>query len=304
MPTKLIEAELSDTFFKKFFVENWDKELAKKLELLGEPFKKAIRVLGVDKKSNPILGFMLQDFAKDRLTDGSLNALTFKAIYNAVAKKLVADSEFFKTNKYNIIYCKDLYNKSAAEIEKYLIAQKDILNPSAHTYTVDDVVKNKLVFFNVSKVREIDVEERAKKIKDLYSLYEDGKLQSGRLPSATNPDTTLNSLSLSAQIKNEILGTYGSGNSKNSSAYMSTKAASAVASQLKSPAECFAIIQHFSLTTDVVEAKQALKHEKFRNLSGERIAQATEKVSSYLNKGTLPDKEVKALIAAIIDKLE
>ena len=303
MSTKLLEAELSDAFFKKFFIDNWGKELAKKLELLGEPLKKVIRVIGVDVKRNPILGFMLQDFAKERLTDGSLNVLTFKAIYNAVAKNLVADSEFFKTNDYNIIYCKDLYTKSAAEIEKYLISQKDILKPSARTYTEADTVKNKLVFFDAYKTNALDIEKRAENVKDLYNLYKDGKLQRNRLPSALNSNTTLKSLNLSAKIKNKILGTSDEGDSKNSNAYMSTKAAEAVASQLKTPAECFAAIQHFSITTDVVEAKQALKHEKFRNLGGESIAQATAKVSPYLKKGTLPDKEVKALIAAIIDKL-
>ena len=132
-----------------------DPALVKKLLDLGEPFKTACKKLGYKVKqengSNPILAFVLQSYVQERLiTPGLLNRNTFKAIYNAVAKNLVADSEFFSTNNYNIIYCQDLYRKTASEMESYLKEQSQILTTSASSYSSKVQTANKKAFIHIS----------------------------------------------------------------------------------------------------------------------------------------------------------
>jgi hypothetical protein len=165
------EYEIETKFFKEFFSANWDPDCAKQLMLMGEPLRKALKVLGFDKRVNPILGFISIKYVQEKLIKTKLlNVNTFKAIYNAVAKKLVADSEFLKANDYNIIYCQDLYKKPLTDIEKYLKAQSTILKTSLDTYTADRQLFNKKVFVYIPKVKELDPEKRAKLIKKATNL--------------------------------------------------------------------------------------------------------------------------------------
>ena len=105
---------------------------------------------------------------QELIKPGLLNINTFKAIYNAVAKNLVADSEFFAESKsnYNIIYCKDLYSKPAVEMEEYLKLQSEILSPDARSYTARDVIKNKKIFLYIDTIDELNIKKRAEDIKN------------------------------------------------------------------------------------------------------------------------------------------
>ena len=109
----LLEAD-NKTVEKQLIQLTNDLTFAKKLLALGEPFEKACKVLGYnitnENGGNPLLAFVIKQ--KHLVDSGAINANTFKALYNAVAKHLVADSEFFKPNDYNIIYCKNLYKKT------------------------------------------------------------------------------------------------------------------------------------------------------------------------------------------------
>ena len=148
-------------FFKDFLEVNYP-DIAKKLLALGEPFIKTLRVLGLNPEkgvgANPILGFVTQEGVRDNLLNtGLLNSNTFRAIYNAIANKQVAHSQFFEENEYNIIYCKDLYTKAPSVMAKYLDEQKDILDPSATHYTSEIINNNKRAFFVIDAINYKDI---------------------------------------------------------------------------------------------------------------------------------------------------
>ena len=148
---RLPEFEIESKFFKEYFEANWkDPAVVKQLMLLGEPLKKALKVLGFSRKLNPILAFLKTKFAQELLKTKLLNINTFKAIYNAVAKRLVADSQFVAENDYNIIYCRDLYTKSPSEMIEYLETQQSILSPTASKYTAKDLLRNRKIFLKVA----------------------------------------------------------------------------------------------------------------------------------------------------------
>lgn len=121
------EAELE--FFNAFFNCYWSRKVTTKL-LHNHLLQSDIKALGFDPLLNPILAFFLNPFTKELLESGLLDEIKYKAIHNSVANHLMAESEYFKENNYNILYCLDLYNKTAADIETYLTYQKSILKPS------------------------------------------------------------------------------------------------------------------------------------------------------------------------------
>lgn len=121
------EAELE--FFNAFFNCYWSRKVTTRL-LHNHLLQSDIKALGFDPLLNPILAFFLNPFTKELLESGLLDEIKYKAIHNSVANHLMAESEYFKENNYNILYCLDLYNKTAADIETYLTYQKSILKPS------------------------------------------------------------------------------------------------------------------------------------------------------------------------------
>lgn len=260
-----------------------DTDVIKKLLALGPYFKKAIEVLGnkADKGpgANPILGFVAQgEVQQNFIKTGLLNINSFKAIYNAVAKNLVADSEFFAINKYNIIYCKDLYRKPAKEMEGYLRLQSTILKPSAAKYTVDDLIKNKKVFLKAAnkastglpdmldaKLNELSLAER---IEDTF----DGRETTIRLNNEKQEDIT-NSL------------TDGQGKIPN--------------------AVAFATLVSLAVSTNNAKVKSALKAPQFKEVQNEQLVAAISSLASksLLPKGRLRTEDVESLVTKIMSKL-
>jgi hypothetical protein len=288
-----IESEFFEDYFMQGHIEWKDNKCSAQLLALGEPIKTAIKALGIDKTKNPILGFITDSYLiKSLLQPKLLNINTFKAIYNAVAKKLVADSEFLKSNDYNIIYCQDLYKKSAKDMEDYLTLQRTILSPSAYTYTIENRNTNKKVFFYISTIKELDPVKRKVEITKLPA--------DTVLPAATSASTTLNTLDLANAISGNSVE---SGNAKDSRATAQIVKAVDVAEQLSNKAQYFAVIQYFSMATKVLEAKQALKHPDFKNIPAEQMVTATTQIAPFMYKVRLPENEVKALISILLNKL-
>jgi hypothetical protein len=286
--------EIETDFFEDFFKElAWDDECAKQLLSLGEPLRKAIKVLGFDKNVNPILGFLVEDVVVRNLIQTKyLNINTFKAIYNAIAKNLVANSEFFKVNDYNIIYCQDLYKRSASEMEKYLIVQKSILNPSADAYTATDQRNNKLVFFYLEDVNEPDLEKRKVAIKNLPEDVE--------LPNATDTNTILNNI----ELVNKLSGS--SSGSRVKADIKPEKQKSGIAelsNSITNAAEAFAVLQQLSITTDVPEVVAAMQHDSFKSLGVSDIIKATANIKPKIKRTRLSDDEVKSFIKLVLSRL-
>jgi hypothetical protein len=292
--------EVEARFFEDYFSNgdaSWDANVADQLLSLGEPLKKVIKVLGFNKNVNPILGFITDDTViRNLIRTKLLNINTFKAIYNAIAKKLVAHSEFFTANDYNIIYCQDLYRKSASEMETYLEAQKKILRVSASEYTKEAQDLNKKVFFYIANIAEMDIEKRKVAIAQLPV--------NATLPEASDPSTTLNSIDLINKLAG-IDNTRNKTADTNKNSISLTGNTATVAQKLSNranTAHAFAAIQYLSITTNTPEADKALQHQRFSGLTTEQIAAATTQITPIMKKLQLQADEVKPFIDTILDR--
>jgi translation initiation factor 2 beta subunit (eIF-2beta)/eIF-5 len=280
----------SEEVEKKLLELTKDRELVNKLLALGEPFKSACRVLKYNitpgNGSNPILAFVLQDYVKDNLLNtGILNANTFKAIYNAVAKKLVADSEFFTVNSYNIIYCKDLYKKTTVDIEKYLILQSQILKVSASKYTANEQEFNRKVFIKIPSIKEADAAEYAK-------LARSAEVKG----IATNNATAiLNSLDLAEKIRKSTKKIAHSSENQD-----------IIVNKLNTSEELVAAILSLSLSTDSAKAKEAVSNNILAKVNSGKIIAALNKIVSdeVLPKGQLQASDADSLADKILTKLQ
>ena len=289
------EYEIETEFFKEYFLAIWrDKECAKQLMLMGEPLKKAIKVLGFNEKTNPILGFLLQDYVKANLIKTKLlNVNTFKAIYKVVANEIIADSEFFEKNNYNLIYCKDLYTKPLKEMLEYLTLQKQMLKPSATSYKASELLNNRKVFLDIPDITEKVETKRAQLIRNL---------EEDKVPSMLDTDAKLNSIYLANIIKENI--NTNSGNTP-AAVHLGTKELNTLVDKLNKPSEMLSALITIANTSGSNAAKKAIKHDKFQNTSViSNIAEATISIAEFMPKGRLSDKEATALVNAIISKLE
>jgi hypothetical protein len=292
----LLEADTNDVE-KKLIELKIDPALVKKLLALGEPFKKACRVLGYSVKpengGNPILAFVLQDYViKNLLNTALLNAGTFKAIYNAVAKHLVADSEFFKANNYNIIYCKNLYKKSPKEIEEYLTLQNKILEPSNETYSQKDQERNRKTFLYIKGMNNIRGEEELNLVKRAIAV---NKLTDvNKIPKVE--DAITNSIELAKEIYSR--------SSAEPTIHRNADELDKIVAKLTGLASKFAAI--LLLCTKSTKVKQALNHPKFSELNQKLIADAFMKLSkdSTFPKVPLREDDADLLVAKILVTLK
>lgn len=290
---KKTEYEVESKFFREYFVENWDRNIGAKLLLLGDPLRKAIKVLGFNPKRNPILGFVTQKRVVDGLLfTGKLNVETFKAIYNAVANKLVAHSEFLRTDttdrdEYNLIYCPDLYNRSVKDMIEYLTVQSQILKVSASTYTADDQLKNKRAFIDVGDV--ITEKEEKKRAAEINKLGHD------KFTKMVN--AKLNSLLLAKEVANI---------KEAATAKLDTKGQDGLVAKLPNIADKFAAIFLLSTTTDSPKAKSFLHNEHFESLSSDDRLAAVMSLSAkgIMPKGQLNKEDADSLAEKIIASLQ
>lgn len=284
--------EVESEFFTDFYTANWQPTIAQQLELIGDPLKKALKVLSFNIDVNPILAFIAQQYVQDKLIGPKLlNVNTFRAIYNAVAKNLVADSEFFSYHSYNIIYCPDLYRRTDKEIENYLKVQSSSLKPSEKLYTAKAQLKNRKIFFHIDSIKELDNIKRKKEIENFADIKQ--------IPVAKS--AKLNSLKLIQEISDIDLSFDSKNKQRNKN--MNTQEINALVQKLQTPAQCFAAIQYLSVDTDVAEAKKALSHNRFSRLSVDSITAATKQVAPIMSKIKLSSEGAKVLIALILNKL-
>ena len=285
-----VEAE----FFEDFFSTNWEADLMPFLMALGEPLRKAIKVLKFEPTHNPILGFLTKEFAKELLRSRKLNVLTFKAIFNAVANKLVADTEFInQANNYNIIYCKDLYNKSAKEMEEYLKLQSEILKVSESSYTAKKQEENKKVFFVVAtdKVQNDDGKEELEPHKRAALIR---GLTSSGIEDITN--ATLNDLELAKLIRSNTSDTV----------HMSKEKQDVITNSLTKVSQIFAALVALSVNSKNEKATAALSNDKFKNVDPGSIVSATAELATnkIIPAGRLQKDEVDTLVDKLLARLQ
>lgn len=255
-------------------------ETIKKLLTFGEPFTRAIKILGenVDKdgnqvRRNPILAFVAQEEVQASLINTNyLNANTFKAIYNAVAHKLVVDSEFFNSNGYNLIYCPILYKRSAKEIEEYLKLQSEVLKPTATKYDGRLQSLNKKVFIETTDSNNVTMQNASR----------------------------LNSLERAKQIRS-----YNS-DGESDKIHRNSNELDKIVAKLDTLANKFAAILSLSTSSKSGKAKKALNSPAFSGLNQKQIANAFISLSSndILPKGQLAEDDADALVVKILSSLE
>lgn len=198
------EAELE--FFNAFFSCYWSKNVTTKL-LQNHLLQSDLKALGFDPLINPILAFFLNPFTKELLENGLLDKTKYKAIHNAVAKHLMAESEYVKENNYNILYCLDLYNKTAADIETYLAYQKNILVPSMKKYNDKTKARNVQIFLVNGSEDMQSANAKLNALEDIKELIEKvtGKsLSTGAGEESDNTQKASNSSENFKQLVNQI----------------------------------------------------------------------------------------------------
>ena len=291
--SRISDGELDNTFFTEYFEANWGKDVADLLLAIGEPLKKIFKALKFKPDANPILAFISDTYVLDNLIKTKLlNAVTFRAIYNAVANRWIADKEWYQANDYNIIYCRDLYKKSAAEMAAYLKQQKNELSPSKSPYSDDLTSTNKKVFFNIEDITEAESSKRAQAI----------KAYKGALPSALDSNTTLNNIDLVKILVGPKAFEDESGET-GKNAHLSSDAIRAKVAKLDNLAKKFAALVYLNIAYNSEAARKGLKDQRFGNISSSEITKATVEIQTLFSKAKYPANEIQELVDAILASL-
>jgi hypothetical protein len=292
---KKSQYEVENTFFEEFFKANWEADIAAKLIDIGEPLRKILKVLGF-RVENSMLIFITLDFTKELLRSGKLNVLTFKAIYNALAKKLVVDSEFRKQNKYNIIYCKDLYNRSPKEMEQYLEIQSGILKASSATYDATTQVYNKRVFYHFDVIKETEPSKYIATVTNKENPRPGSKLI------AVSPiaDLKLNSIQVADKIYRLM-----SGESGNEKVTLDNQKVAAIGNEIKSIPQAYATLLTLYVKSNSQEARKAMALPYFSRIGVEELNSAVLALakSNILPEGQIQTDSADALVNNIVAKL-
>lgn len=285
---KVSEQTIEAKFFKEFFIVNWGDEVGKKLDAFGDPLKRAIKILKIDPAKNPILNFITKQFTIALISAGKLNADRFRAIYNAVANKLVASSEFMRAvlaNEYNIIYCPALYEKTAKDIEAYLTLQSESLSASSANYSVADQDNNKKIFLQTKEITETNAKKRADLIK------------SNPLPADIQSvsKATLNSIELAKLIMGK--------EDKKEKATLDSAGQDKVIEQVKdSVAKIFATLLSLNISTGSEKAGKALTSSVFSGLKAPEVAEASRwlAANNIIVKGELRGTDADSLVDKLL----
>lgn len=167
--SKKDNAVIETAFWQEFFESFCPPEIAEILNNI-EQIKLDIKQLGFKAKVNPVLIFIKNKYVQTNLIGTKrINNESYKAIHNIIAKKAISYSELKSANKYNIIYCPDLYSKPAASILKYLTLQAKILDPSLSAFQDNTISLNLNTFLESgkdvrksgAKLRKLDYIEKA-----------------------------------------------------------------------------------------------------------------------------------------------
>lgn len=295
---KAPEEEIIQNFFKEYFNNVWGGAAAEQLIKIGALLRDDIQKLGWDKNTNPILAFIAQKYVSENLlATKQLNGETYKAIHNAIAKKLVAHSEFRWQRNYNIIYCKSFYNRPPADMVAYLEIQKDILKPSASKYDIETQKKNRFTFLKLKNNAGRTVEERA-----AYQVKFGQDLKT--LPTTIDPASKLIDLETATKISG--VAPEEKKQKAAEKAAVSNDAIIKLVGQIKDKlAHQVAILQQIAFTADddtikIIDA--FLADQRFAGISAEDVFEASKSTRSAIGKLAFNADAVKSFIDALNSK--
>lgn len=286
--------DVEKRFWQEYFTAEWkNPDDVRLLMSLGIDLRHDIKALGIN-KNNPIIAFLKQRYVKEQLLRTKLlNSYTYQAISEAVQKKYVADTEFFykksEPSDYNIIYCRDLYTKSKADMIKYLEIQGKTLKISQNKYTVEVQNNNKSVFLQILKDKFNTKAELASAIRKIPK-------ETLAKVSVKSKNAKLNSLEVVKELTNftDKLDIDNSENKKPADV-------ESLANKLDSPAKVLACMQYLSMTTGSEEAQKAMSHPNLANVSLEELKKATSDIAKLLAKVTISKNKVKELVALLLN---
>ena len=271
------EFDIENGFWLDFFTALVGEDLAVLLNNI-EQLKKDIKILGFKKQTNPLLAFLKIKYVQTELIQTKLiNSNTYKAIHNAVANHYMTDSELLKANDYNIIYCRDLYTKQVADIQKYLKIQETILPTNITNYDVTRLEKNKKVFLQTGQKT---VRAKMAKLNSLNEIY---KLLNIKDPNAKNgnvKETTTEPLENGAKSPFNV----------------KTDLAAFTASK----ARAFATLQYLGMTFKNPEALNALGTNEFKRVTGEELISASKEVTKKLDNYKITKDSITNIVTEII----
>ena len=171
--TRETEGAVENKFWDDYFADPaWDPEVAKIASTI-KLLKKDIKALGFDPKRNAMLAFFMKNkWAKENLIKpGYIDSSKYAVLHNAISKpRMIADSELMIKNKYNIIYCRDLYTKQAKDMETYLALQKNSLSPQASFYNEDTQDRNIRIFLKVGQKDVSKSNAKLNKLSDIETI--------------------------------------------------------------------------------------------------------------------------------------
>lgn len=280
---------ITKAFFEEYFKSVWGDNVGSLLVAFGDLLRNDIQKLGFDRNKNPLLAFISQRYVSENLiATKHLNASTYAVLHNAIAKKLVAHSEFRGKRNYNIIYCRSFYNHRPADMLAYLQLQLKNLSLSASSYTLEMQKKNRQIFLLSPKNNGATVEDKAKI---------QARLDLKQLPHTLNPQTKLAKLEV-AQAVRKLLGMPDV--DEDEEAPVATKDdISKLASELKEPADQLALMQYLFIQTGSDEAKKFIAQDKFSSISAGSLVNATARVRARVKSMKITKDSVKQLIAAL-----
>lgn len=260
--SRVPEFDVESGFWKDFFEAHWPQHIATILDkVVGEQLKKDFKILGFKKTTNPIFKFLtISHVQKEIIAPKLLNNNTYKAIHNALAKKYIAEVEFTSASDYNILYCPDLYRRSAAEMDSYFVAQKEILPISTGgNYTQERKDRNKSIFLEVGKK---SVKQKGVKLK---SLKEVQKMLGNKIDLSSDTE------------KPDKTGIQDAGKSEDEAGNKPLDTAAFVGS-LKTPEHCGAALYYLVLTTQSSVASKVINKHKntFKEINPETLVSVSK----------------------------
>lgn len=264
------EAKIRNEFWDDFFNAQWKPDVVEKLKNIPL-IKQDIEKLGFNKLLNPIYAFLLIPRVQEFLKKDLLNAETFKAVHNAVAKKYIADSEMTQSNTYNIIYCIDLYKKTPRDMETYLNCQSKVLKRDASAYSKQTIEKNIKIFLQLGARDVLSADAELNDLEEIESL----------------------TIGLTGKKEN------GSKTGTNADNYSMAK----VVNELKSAIEIAAALQFVAMSTNNDEAKKALLSVG-KDTTAEKLIGAAPKVSKYLTNLSFDEASTSDFVELLVDRLK
>lgn len=165
----IVEYRFWETFYYNF--TKYDTQKTQALLAIGKQLRDDIMTYGFTVEDNAILAFLKQPYVSNSIVrTKKLNSNNYKGFNAAFVRDLIPANELRLENNYNIIYCLDLYNKSAADFLKYIVFQGYTLDIERTSYTKTAQQKNRKILLVANGEDIPEMTDAAAKLKTLEEI--------------------------------------------------------------------------------------------------------------------------------------